>query len=64
LHWEIQRLRSEGYPVCLVAFSNLQGHARLVTTLDSDEDVVSVLNLLLSRFPDSQTIEVPWFTDT
>jgi hypothetical protein len=57
LKWEIDRLRSQGYEVCAVAFANREGYARLVTTIDADEDVVALLTHLLENFAEAQKVE-------
>jgi hypothetical protein len=59
LLWEIECLRREGYEVCLVAFFNRQGHPRLITTLDTNEDVLVFLSNLLRELEEDRNLVEP-----
>jgi hypothetical protein len=56
LQREVDRLRGQGFEVCAIVSTNREGDARLLTTLDSDADVVSLLTFLLSKFPESEKV--------
>jgi hypothetical protein len=49
---EVERYRREGFIPCALIFSNIEGDLRLVTTIDSEAEVVALLTILLNDFQD------------
>jgi hypothetical protein len=57
VQWEIDRLRGEDYEICALVFTNREGDARLITSIDADEDVVALLRFLLHTFAAAEKVE-------
>jgi hypothetical protein len=56
LKWEIERLRGQHYELCALVFTNREGDARLLTSIDADEDVVALLTHLLENFDEAEKV--------
>lgn len=57
LKWEIDRLRGEDYEICALVFTNREGDARLLTTINADEDVRTLLTFLLATFDEAEKVK-------